>query len=201
MTKTYTQDQLDQGITSEQATQELWLCLAELGITMTSVYIPWSESPQAKENPQTKLMSRHWHWRCVISLGRDTFEQPYHQGPAINPTVAWTRATKRRFLCVDDADIIKKELAHGIDCGCPPRGHAWGRVLLPKLTDVMGCLLMDSEVVEYRDFAEWADELGFNSDSIKDREVYESCLKTSLWLMRVIGQDNLRYLRTVAHAC
>lgn len=52
-------------------------------------------------------------------------------------------------------------------------------VTKPDLLDVVHCLLLDSAVLEFSDFEEWANEYGYNTDSRKAEEIYERCRITS----------------------
>lgn len=49
---------------------------------------------------------------------------------------------------------------------------------VPTLSDVLSCLVSDASTVEDSTFGEWCDELGYNSDSVKDRSCYDSCQNT-----------------------
>ena len=58
----------------------------------------------------------------------------------------------------------------------------------PKLAEVLGCLQSDaSDIHAGYTFEEWADNLGYNSDSIRDRDVYIACQKTHSALKMLFG--------------
>ena len=45
----------------------------------------------------------------------------------------------------------------------------------PDLKEVIHCLLMDSDVVEYGNFEEWAECMGYDTDSRQALKIYEAC--------------------------
>jgi len=58
----------------------------------------------------------------------------------------------------------------------------------PKLAEVLQCLQSDaSDIHAGYTFEEWADSLEYNSDSIKDRDVYLACQKTYSALKMLFG--------------
>jgi hypothetical protein len=51
-------------------------------------------------------------------------------------------------------------------------------------------LISDAQsVLSAGGFAEWCSDLGYNSDSIKDRDTYHACKLTMLKLRRFLGED------------
>ena len=46
---------------------------------------------------------------------------------------------------------------------------------VPTIDEVLYSLNCDSDVSNYNCFAEWADNCGYNSDSISAKKVYEAC--------------------------
>lgn len=68
------------------------------------------------------------------------------------------------------------------------------QLITPKLDDIIYCLLLDSEVLNYAGFEEWCSDFGYNSDSISDKKIYDDCLSNSLRLSSVIDIHELRPL-------
>lgn len=60
-------------------------------------------------------------------------------------------------------------------------GHA------PELNEVLDCLASDAAGVNGRSFEEWANDYGFDPDSIKAHEIYRACRRTSKNLSRLLG--------------
>ena len=71
--------------------------------------------------------------------------------------------------------------------------HRVGKKLAPPLLrDVLYSLVMDSDVLDYPCFAEWAEAFGYDSDSIAAKDVYEACLRNALRLRQLIDLDKAR---------
>jgi hypothetical protein len=51
---------------------------------------------------------------------------------------------------------------------------------VPTVDEVLYSLYMDSDVLNYRSFSEWAGEFGYDVDSIKAREIYDACQKIAV---------------------
>ena len=62
----------------------------------------------------------------------------------------------------------------------------------PSLTDVLYSLVMDSDVIEYTDFEEWAQNYGYDVDSRNAEKIYSACLDTALKLRRLIDLEQAR---------
>ncbi len=63
----------------------------------------------------------------------------------------------------------------------------------PKLAEVLQCLQSDaSDIHNGYTFEEWADNLGYNSDSIRDRDVYLACQKTYSALKMLFGIEGFK---------
>lgn len=58
----------------------------------------------------------------------------------------------------------------------------------PSLSDVLECLASDAATVENaQDFEDWANELGYDTDSRKAEASYEACLEQSDNLKELLG--------------
>ena len=65
---------------------------------------------------------------------------------------------------------------------------------IPEVTreDVIYALISDTNTLEHGDgFEDWADMLGFNSDSIKDKRTYELCIENASKLATFFTPDQL----------
>jgi hypothetical protein len=68
--------------------------------------------------------------------------------------------------------------------------------VVPKLEDVMHSLLMDGQsYFDGQSFEEWCDELGYNSDSIKHKKMFDDCCETGRSLVRNLSYEILSQLR------
>lgn len=68
-------------------------------------------------------------------------------------------------------------------------GAAWGKSAEPNklLPDVLYCLQRDSRAVDMC-WPDYADEMGLNVDSIKEKQLYEDTVQIGLVLRRNLGQ-------------
>lgn len=66
----------------------------------------------------------------------------------------------------------------------------------PKLENVCHSLLLDgSAFFDGERFEDWANNLGYSSDSIKAKETFEACDRTGRDLSRALSRDDLEALR------
>ena len=73
---------------------------------------------------------------------------------------------------------------------------AWEK---PDVASVLSCLLSDSDCYfNHSDFTEWADDTGYDSDSIKASKIYDACIKTGRTLARSFTPTQLERLRNAA---
>jgi hypothetical protein len=155
--------------------------------TVESVFVPWSQSRNAGE----RYPSLNW----IITLkhnGRKILSTDYMAGSAHAPGYKQGKQTW------DDAQLIKKECETGFACV-----HMWSmghiqenkkKPILPDREDVIYSLLMDSEVLDYTDYEDWAGCFGYDPDSRSGEKIYQACMKIALQL-RTIGESVLSELR------
>ena len=67
----------------------------------------------------------------------------------------------------------------------------------PGDTDVFGSLLMDTSDIEGSDFEEWAENLGFDTDSRKAEKMFQACQKTLTELTTMFSPSELDGLREI----
>lgn len=60
-------------------------------------------------------------------------------------------------------------------------------VKLPSVDDILECLFSDADCGAMS-FIEFCDELGYNSDSIKDFKVYQACMETTVKVRKLVRQ-------------
>ncbi|CAB4196364.1 hypothetical protein UFOVP1299_77 [uncultured Caudovirales phage] len=68
-------------------------------------------------------------------------------------------------------------------------------ILVPEPAMVMHSLIMDSEAGDLV-FEEWCDNFGFNSDSIKDHDIYTACIAIAKGLKKCFGRERIEEMRT-----
>lgn len=60
----------------------------------------------------------------------------------------------------------------------------------PVIADVLNCLHLDAScAINSGSFEDWADDLGYDSDSRKAEKVYRSCLATADALLELFGGE------------
>lgn len=156
--------------------------LNDMGLTMTAEFVPFSQSRNAKKNPQINDLSINWS--ITINRNNRSLTTDYMQGighlPKEVQQKSFNKVTKYEYEVIKFAcetgkigyfsDVSQKVMIRPNDKKLNP----------PTLEDALYCLLLDSEVLNYDSFESWADEFGYNSDSIKDRKVYDDCMKIAL---------------------
>jgi hypothetical protein len=54
--------------------------------------------------------------------------------------------------------------------------------------------LLDAEA-EHQPFSDWASDCGFNPDSIKDRAIWEACIKNARKVRGIFNREQIKHLR------
>lgn len=157
-------------------------------ITVDSEFIPWSKSRKAGEK-QPSL-----NWKVTVKkAGRVVLSTNYTAGCGHAPS--YKHALKRDW---DNDQLVKAECETGFESR-----HMWSmnvisqnknKPILPDSLDVIYSLLIDSEVLDYSSFEEWARGFGYDEDSRDAEKTYNACLKIAL-SFRSIGESVLAELR------
>ena len=120
--------------------------------------------------------------------------------------------TKSAFRSAKPHEILSqyKEAIAAAECesGFPMAIDQWGRgpenvfkpipksaPIMPDAIDVLYSLTMDSSVLEYATFEDWASEYGYDADSRSAESTYRACLEIALKLRAAIGDAGLETLR------
>jgi len=61
--------------------------------------------------------------------------------------------------------------------------------------DFLNCIILETDVLNHDSFESWAQELGYDTDSLKAKKIYDTCRKQAEKLLKAIGEDNLQSLR------
>lgn len=129
---------------------------------------------------------------CILHMNGWTMTgRCWQQGSNSNHGSDWKRGSNRFFLDIKKNGtvlVMDQEYCSGsahriYSKGGPANVHAESIAKTPTMADVLHCMVMDSLCVDGNTFDEFCDELGYSSDSIKDRLVYDGCQKT-LRIMR-----------------
>ena len=158
-----------------EAKERAQAVVAELGLTVESVFVPWSES----RNKGEKLPSLNW----VVSLKRNgalVWAGAYSAGCGHCPS---KEEPARRWECENG----RKASA--------VRGRGTGPELKPDAIDVLYSLVMDADALDAGGFEEWAGDLGYDVDSRKAEKTYNACIGIGLKLRRHLGEGGIVKLR------
>lgn len=165
------------------------------GITVTSVFVPYSRSRNAAEGWQSL------NWRVtVLKSGREVLTTDYSAGIAHCPTYK----NPPKFPGSGKVDIysrdkrVNEEIESGRACtgffenlGAVKRGTK----IEPDACDVLYSLVSDYGVIDCGGFDDWAAEFGFSTDSRKAEAMYRACLETALKMRGAFGEDTMTALR------
>ncbi len=166
--------------------------IAELGLTMTTEFIPWSKSRNAGE----KEPSLNWKV-TILRNGRAFLTTDYMQGKGhcLAQQVPMSMFGGQNSVLRDDAVRLECETgkeSHALANGQIISGKA---ISGPDITDVLYSLVTDSDVIEHPTYEDWAENFGYDPDSRKGEAIYRACLETALKMRNAIGEDGLAKLR------
>lgn len=173
------------------AKQELEQEISDMGLTVKSVFVPWSKSRNAKANP--KISDYSLNWRITLMRGeREIVTTDYGAG------IAHCEGYKPNDRSVLHAESIIQQCETGKKHwrgSNSDRLFPTGLIVEPNAIDVIYSLVTDSDVLNYSTFEDWASEFGYDPDSRKGEAMYRVCLEIALKLQNGIGAANLEKLR------
>lgn len=158
--------------------------IAEAGLTVAAVFVPWSQSRNKGER------SPSLNWRVTLQCrGRDVLTCDYSAGSAHCP------AYNRKFNTptVNPANEKRDAIRQECETGFATRGGMFagqfkrGEAIEPNARDVIASLLSDSSVLDAGSFADWAADMGMDADSIKARAVYDECIAHAVAFRAAVG--------------
>ncbi len=155
------------------------------GISIAAAFVPFSHS----RNKDEKHRSLNWTVSLLVE-GVLKLQTDYSAGiahcPGYEQHGKWPQP-----------QIIAHETEQGTKAKfIPSLDKCTGTVpILPDGADVLSSLLLDSEVLEYRSFEDWAASFGYDSDSRKAEAIYNDCMKIALRIKQAIPQDAMTELR------
>lgn len=129
----------------------------------------------------------------LVSLKKDNkeiLETTYSMGYGYSPNYKKYEKSPRNY---DLNQLKKKELK---------TGKVWTKIkgrlayidLKPDPVNVLHYLVLDAKVLDYDFFEEWAESLGYDSDSRKAESIYNEILKSSKSLLKGLGKKTLEDL-------
>lgn len=173
--------------TNHQAIEQF---MTDNKIEIKQVFIPFSQSRSFKKD--AKFSDYNLNWKVTLCVnGRDVMVTDYSAG------IAHCKSYKQFSNKYDDKKAIEAE-CNGMKWQSFGSGHMSPRMNkdMPKCNplDVLHCLLMDADAIDYT-FADWCDNLGYDSDSMKAKGIYDDCLKNAILIRQSLGDKKMSELR------
>lgn len=171
-----------------EAKAKLQAAIDALGITYTADFVPFSKSRNAKK--ATKPGDYSLNWKVTIRKNGRSLCTDYMQGIGHIPG----KAASAYRLSIAEFERIKSVCESG-KYGREADSFLKHPLPLPDVCDVMHCLVLDAEVLEYARFEEWAENFGYEPDSRKAEQTYRDCMAIALQLRSIIGDAGIQAVR------
>lgn len=183
-------------------------CIARLGLSIRAGFVPFSKSRNAAE----KRRSLNWRVTLIQRTNKgegDILDNRFRNilttdysaeighCPAYKAPV--TKAGNANSML--RAEAIERETETGRAIAFDGAGdyvRQTNAAIMPDTLDVIACLARDSDVLNYSGFEQWANDLGYGSDSRKAESIYRECMAIALQLRNGIGETNLAALQAAA---
>lgn len=137
-------------------------------LTLSCVFVPFSQS----RNKDEKHLSLNWKV-TLLRNGKEVLTTDYSQGIGHAPSYK-----------ISDKYMAMKAQAFEAETG----------IIDPDIKDVLYSLILDSNVLNYPEFEEWASDCGYETDSRKAESIYRDCLKNALKMRGSLGESLLAQL-------
>lgn len=171
-----------------------------IGLTMQADFVPFSRSRNANADSGfgDGKPWRSLNWKVKLQRnGRDVVATDYGQGVAYAPANKrdWGRPANSHLK----ARAVDLETESGMiaSTGFGSQGEPYATrkpIPAPSIGDVLASLASDSAVLDEAGFEDWADSLGYDTDSRKAESIYRECLANGLALKAAIGGHALTEL-------
>lgn len=159
-------------------------------LVLTSVHVGIEEKtedvPDSIGRKHTYLQDK---WNITVSYKLKSYSTSYFAGIGNRELIRAVKKEGNRYYN-RMLDQFKTELE-----ACRAQ---WLKLINPNIADVMHCLLIDARCSEGT-FEDFCDELGYNSDSIKDLNTYLACQKTRNGMIRMLGRELFEELSQLEH--
>lgn len=169
-------------------------CIARLGLSVTSKFVPFSKSRNAKES------YRSLNWRVTVHFNNPD-HGPNWQGAVVSTDysagIAHCPAYKASAKVYGGANSVMRSEAIERETEIGRKAQN-GAPILPDSADVIYSLILDSDVLEYSSFEEWASSFGYDPDSRNAESIYRACLEIALQLRNGLPKTVLDALRAAA---
>lgn len=161
--------------------------IESLQLSIKSTFIPFSQS----RNKREKYPSLNWSV-TLEKNGKPVLTTDYMAGCAHVP------GYKQMDRSIAHAEMIRQACETGYSY---PKWsihtlNLWvkGPKIEPKAVDVIYSLVMDSDVLNYSSFEDWASNFGYDADSRSAEKTYRACLEIALAFRAAVGESGLTML-------
>lgn len=182
----YDDDMPGTGSQFDELSDDRAFILEQMGVTLSAVFVPHSQSRNKENEPSL-------NWRVTLKKDdREVLTADYSQGcghcPSYKTPIKFANGKRDEYLTqkaiARECETGKR--ARSLGTGSPHMTDG-GKIPEPELVDVFYCFLSDSRVLDCRDFADWASDLGMDTDSIKARNTYDACMADALKMRAAFG--------------
>lgn len=170
--------------------------LTEMGITVESVFVPFSQSRNKGEK------YKYLNWKVTLRVnGNNILTTDYSAGVAHCP--GYNKITPSDF---SGTRSVFQKIVTNAECekGKPVKKVSRfdtclheSNYIMPNSADVVYSLFMDSDVLNYSSFEDWADCMGYDKDSRQAESTWRDCLTIALSLRAALGESGLSKLQTI----
>jgi hypothetical protein len=175
-------------MTATEPRESMQAAIAKLGLSIKAEFVPWSKSRNANEKQKSL------NWRVKLLKGeRVILETDYSAGEGHCPSYKQSLGS----MSYDQRQALDYECENGRVAGRIPgtRFLSGGKPILPDELDVIHSLALDSDVIDYANYEDWASEFGYDPDSRKAETTYRACLQHALALREAVGEAGIQELR------
>ncbi len=170
--------------------------MTALGLTVESVFVPWSQSRNKDKKDERGNPIMSLNWKVTIKRdGREITTTDYSAGVGHCPAYKASIKDLGGQNCIMRDDAIRGEVESGVPWTETRFGQKKRPSIMPGAKDVIASLVMDSSVLDESSFEDWASNLGYDTDSRKAESIYRACLDLALKLRNGLGEAGLARLR------
>jgi hypothetical protein len=154
-------------------------------LTMTAKYVGIRADKRSTHKPNTRELAEPWQhflWACTLEYQGRTYTTEYRLGLG-----HCTKGRTHKVPC----EIVTNDIARAL--------KPYGRIAIadvegyvtptaPSLVDVLGSLTSDaSAALHCRDFEDFCNEYGYDTDSRAAEKVYAACTQVHFELYKLLG--------------
>lgn len=153
-------------------------------------FIPFSQS----RNKHQKLKSLNY-LVTVLKDNKEALTIDYSMGQAYCPAYKMSMKDKyaKQMIINKQCEEGYYQLKYIVESYLT--GYGAKSSILPDNTDIINSLILDSSVLDYSSFEQWASDFGYDPDSRKGERMYNECLKIALALRNSFGDTLINELK------